>query len=114
VAKPNAANLFDNQRYTGGVLVLYALRERIGQEAFTRLEHSMLAEYKNKSASTQDYIDGAVQATGDDTLRPFLEQWLYDTTTPPMPNHPDWTTDPVPPTITKTQRQALQTDRYGA
>lgn len=113
VAKPNADNLFDNQRYTGGVLVLYALRERIGQEAFVRLEHSMLAEYKNKSATTADYIDGAVQASGDDTVRPFLEEWLYGTTTPAMPNHPDWTVDPVPATMTQAQRNALQTDRYG-
>jgi hypothetical protein len=30
-------------------------------------------------------------------LRGFLRDWLYGTTTPPMPNHPDWTVDPVEP-----------------
>ena len=28
-------------------------------------------------------------------LHAFLHAWLYDTKTPPMPGHPDWTVDPV-------------------
>jgi hypothetical protein len=28
-------------------------------------------------------------------LGPFLRRWVYGTTTPPMPGHPDWTVDPV-------------------
>ncbi|MGR6997709.1 hypothetical protein ACU686_05690 [Yinghuangia aomiensis] len=30
-------------------------------------------------------------------LRPFLDAWLYAPTTPPMPGHPDWKVDPLPP-----------------
>jgi hypothetical protein len=26
----------------------------------------------------------------------FLNAWIYGTTTPPMPGHPDWTVEPVP------------------
>jgi aminopeptidase N len=62
VALPSSSDtLFDFNRYHGGALVLYALREKIGTRAF----------------------DG------------FLRAWLYDEETPPMPNHPDWTVDPV-------------------
>jgi hypothetical protein len=28
-------------------------------------------------------------------LRPFLEDWVYGTETPPMPGHPDLTVNPV-------------------
>src|SRR5690606_27923646 len=55
VARPDASNLFDNQRYTGGTLVLYALREKVGQEAFDRLERTYLDRYRNKSAGTEDF-----------------------------------------------------------
>jgi hypothetical protein len=27
-------------------------------------------------------------------LTAFLRSWLYGTTTPPMPGHPDWTVNP--------------------
>jgi aminopeptidase N len=97
VAAPNAANLWDNQRYTGGVLVLFALRERIGAAAFDAIEHTLIARYKNASVTTEDFIDLASEVTGEDQSA-FLRDWLYGTKTPPMPNHPDWTVNPVPPT----------------
>ena len=99
VAAPNAANLFDNQRYTGGVLALFALREHIGPDAFDTLEHTFLARYRNATATTADFIALASEVTGQDQSD-FLTAWLYGTTTPPMPNHPDWTVNPVPPTAT--------------
>lgn len=97
VARPTAANLFDNQRYTGAVLVLFALRERVGPDAFAQLERAFLDRYRHDVAGTEDFIDVATTTSGDAGVRPFLEGWLYGTKTPPMPNHPDWTVDPVPP-----------------
>ena len=41
VAAPNEANLFDSQRYLGGVLVLYALRQAVGEDVFTRIEQHL-------------------------------------------------------------------------
>ncbi|WP_460528703.1 M1 family metallopeptidase [Flindersiella endophytica] len=111
VAGPNAANLWDAQRYTGGTLVLYALGQLVGEETFMRTELAFLHEFKNQSASTEDFIDVAVAVAGDASVRPFLEDWVYDTTTPPMPNHPDWVVDPVPPTLTPAQRASLRTER---
>ncbi|MFF4584949.1 M1 family metallopeptidase [Streptomyces sp. NPDC001388] len=99
VAAPNAANLFDSQRYLGGVLVLYALRQLIGEDAFHAVERAFLARHRNSSASTEDYIAVACQVSGQD-VSGFLRDWLYGTTTPRMPGHPDWTVTPVPPSLT--------------
>ncbi|OIJ63286.1 M1 family metallopeptidase [Streptomyces mangrovisoli] len=94
VAKPNAVNLFDNQRYLGGVLTLYALRELIGEDAFHAVERAFLARYRDSAATTEDYIAVASSVSGQDVTG-FLRDWLYGTTTPRMPNHPDWTVTPV-------------------
>ncbi|MFI1506956.1 M1 family metallopeptidase [Streptomyces sp. NPDC020597] len=105
VAAPNAANLFDSQRYLGGVLVLYALRQLIGEDAFHAVERAFLARYRDSSASTEDYIAVASQVGGQD-VSGFLRDWLYGTTTPRMPGHPDWTVTPVPPSLTAPRRRS--------
>jgi aminopeptidase N len=96
MARPaSAETLFSNQVYAGGALVLYALREEIGAEAFARLQRAWTQENAGASASTADFIALASRVAGRD-LTAFLEAWLFGTTTPPMPNHPDWTV--LPPT----------------
>ncbi|WSY16262.1 M1 family metallopeptidase [Embleya sp. NBC_00896] len=95
VAAPNAANLFDSQRYTGAALVLYALRQEVGEAAFARIERDFLARHRHGAATTRDYVDTASRVAGRD-LSGFLGAWLYDTRTPPMPGHPDWVVDPLP------------------
>ena len=95
VALPRSADtLFSLNVYPGGALVLYALREEIGREAFERLERTWVQRYRGESAGTDDYIELASKVARRD-LTGFLEAWLYGTTTPPMPNHPDWTVLPV-------------------
>jgi aminopeptidase N len=97
VARPNAANLFHSQRYLGGVLVLFALREKVGAETFRSIERTFLERHRNGVASTEAYIGLASEISGQD-LGPFLRTWLYGSATPPMPGHPDWTVTPVPAT----------------
>jgi aminopeptidase N len=97
VAKPlsgSDADIFSSQSYEGGLVVLYALKQKIGDAAFDRLERAWVNKYRGESAGTEDFIDLASQIAGRN-LHPFLGAWLYGTTTPPMPNHPDWTVDPV-------------------
>ncbi|WP_405866504.1 M1 family metallopeptidase [Streptomyces sp. NBC_00005] len=94
VAAPNEANLFDSQRYLGGVLVLYALRQLVGEDVFAAIEHTFLARHRNSSATTADYIAVASEVSGQDQSG-FLRDWLYGTKTPRMPGHPDWTVTPV-------------------
>ncbi|MET7452561.1 M1 family metallopeptidase [Streptomyces sp. NPDC005574] len=94
VAAPDAVNLFDNQRYLGGVLVLYALREAVGEDVFHAVERAFLERHRGGAASTDDYIAVASEVSGRDQSG-FLREWLYGTTTPRMPGHPDWTVTPV-------------------
>jgi aminopeptidase N len=95
VAQPtNADALFSFQSYHGGALVLYALRQEIGQEAFERLEREWVSRYEDESARTDDFIELASRVARRD-LRGFLGDWVYGMETPPMPGHPDWTVNPV-------------------
>jgi len=99
------ARLFSQQPYYGGALVLYALRQQVGNKAFEKIEREWVKRYEGKSASTADFIDLASQVAHQD-LHAFLHAWLYDTKTPPMPGHPDWTVDPVD--------QAARVQSFGA
>ncbi|MFF7755334.1 M1 family metallopeptidase [Streptomyces sp. NPDC007971] len=94
VAAPDAADLFDSQRYLGGVLVLYAFWQLVGEDAFHAVERTFLERFRGGSASTDDYIAVASHVTGQDQSG-FLRDWLYGTKTPRMPGHPDWTVNPV-------------------
>ncbi|MFD4909230.1 M1 family metallopeptidase [Kitasatospora purpeofusca] len=96
VAAPTAATLFDSQRYTGGALVLFALRERVGPEVFDRIERAFLRRHRSGTATTSDFLRTADEVSGQ-SLGGFLRDWLYGDRTPPMPGHPDWTVDPVDP-----------------
>ncbi|WP_326846113.1 M1 family metallopeptidase [Streptomyces kaniharaensis] len=98
VAAPTAANLFDSQRYTGGALVLFALRERVGAGTFDAIERTFLRQHRYGNATTADYIRTASEVSGQD-LTGFLSDWLYGLRTPPMPGHPDWTVGPLTPPV---------------
>jgi aminopeptidase N len=97
VARPSHGdfgNLFSFNVYHGGALVLYALRQRIGNKDFQRLERAWVSRYRDDVASTDDFIALASKVSGRNLTR-FLRAWLYGETIPPMPGHPDWTADPV-------------------
>jgi len=97
VALPLSGDVYDvfsNQAYGGGALVLYALRQRIGTPAFERLERTWVTKYRGRSASTADYINLASRVSGQNQTA-FLKAWLYGTKTPPMPGHPGWKVAPV-------------------
>lgn len=104
VASPNAANLFDSQRYLGGVLVLYALRQLVGETVFNGIERTFLERFRNSSATTDDYIAVASDVSGTDRSG-FLRDWLYGTKTPRMPGHPDWTVTPVSSALRQPQNR---------
>jgi aminopeptidase N len=98
VAAPDATNLFDSQRYPGGVLVLYAVRQFVGEDTFHAIERVFLARYRSATATTEDYIAVASKVSGQD-LSGFLRDWLYGTKAPRMPGHPDWKVTPVNPSL---------------
>ena len=98
VARPLSGDpdeLFNPNVYAGGALVLYALRQQIGASAFDRVERAWVQRYRGRSASTEDFIRLATRVSGHSEVDQLLRTWLYGTTTPPMPGHPDWTVAPV-------------------
>ena len=88
-------DVFNPNVYDGGALVLYALQQKIGTAKFERLERTWVSRNRGRSVSTDDFIALASKVSGQN-LRTFLAAWLYGTTTPAMPGHPDWTVTPVP------------------
>ncbi len=97
VARPfvgDANTLFHLNAYHGGALVLYALRQKVGNAAFNRIERAYVDRFRDRSVGTDDFIELAAQVSGRRDVVPFLRDWVYGTKTPPMPGHPDWTTNP--------------------
>jgi len=76
-----------------GALTLYALYQQLGPTTFRAVEQAFLDRYRDRSATTQDYIDTVNEVSGQN-LTGMLNAWLYGPSTPPMPNHPDWKTNP--------------------
>ncbi|WP_240528763.1 M1 family metallopeptidase [Streptomyces humi] len=93
-AEPTEPTLFKVMRYDGSALVLYALREKVGDEVFDRIERTWVTRYRGRAAGTRDFVALASEVAGED-LTPFLTPWLYGPDTPAMPGHPDWRVDPV-------------------
>ncbi|MFJ7494781.1 M1 family metallopeptidase [Streptomyces sp. NPDC097727] len=81
--------LFRPVVYDGSALILYALRQEIGESAFDRLERSWVKKHRDSNAATADFVRLASQTAGRD-LTSFFDGWLYGEKTPPMPGHPDW------------------------
>lgn len=72
----NKISLFRPVVYDGSALVLYALRQEIGAEAFDRLERTWVRKYRDESASTAHFTTLASRVAGRD-LTAFFDGWLY-------------------------------------
>ncbi|SDM75368.1 M1 family metallopeptidase [Allokutzneria albata] len=83
-AKPTEPKLFSRMVYDGSALVVYALRQKVGAATFEKIQRAWVAQYRDKAASTADFIALASREAGTD-LTAFLRSWLYDAKTPPMP-----------------------------
>jgi aminopeptidase N len=83
------------QVYFGGALVLYALRQKIGESAFEAVERTWIERYRDGVASTDDFIALATEISGDQSVTPFLRDWVYGEKTPRMPGHAEWTVNPA-------------------
>ena len=97
VAKPTGNDiftLFSDNVYSGGALVLYALQQTVGDPTFRAIERGWAQEKRGQSVGTEDFI-AFVNRVAHRDLTGFLRSWLYGTTVPTMPGHPDWTADPA-------------------
>lgn len=92
VGQPKSGSVYDlytPQQYDGGALVLFALYKKVGATKFAAIEKKWTSTYKGKSASTAQFISLAGSVYGQ-SLTTFLKEWIYGTTTPPMPGYPTW------------------------
>lgn len=87
-------SLFRPVVYDGSALVLYALRQEIGADAFGRLQRVWVLTHRDGTASTADFTRLASSIAGRD-LSGFFQGWLYGAKTPPMPGHEDWRSTPA-------------------
>jgi aminopeptidase N len=76
VADPGALHLFDSPIYNRGGAMLYALREKIGDEAFLTLTRTWVSQHSGSHASTADYMALAEKVSGQD-LAHFFDVWLF-------------------------------------
>jgi aminopeptidase N len=84
--------LFDTD--VPGQLMLTGLNTMVGDQTFRRIEQTFFDRYGDRTASTQDYIDVANEVTGRD-LTKYFDDWIYGSTTPPMPGRPNWHSTPA-------------------
>ena len=82
--KPTAEALFNPGVYQRGALTLYALQQKIGAEAMSKLLKTYYATYKDGNATTADFIGLAEKISGQ-KLGDFFDAWLYGEEVPAVP-----------------------------
>ena len=80
-ANPTAVTMFDGTIYTRGGMTLQALRQKIGNDAFSTLLKRWFAENKYGNVTTEDFIATAERFAGQQ-LDEFFRIWLYTDTKP--------------------------------
>jgi aminopeptidase N len=84
ISDPGPLHLFADAIYDRSAAMLFALREKIGDDAFLELTRTVVADRSGGNISTADYEALAQQISGQD-LTHFFEVWLH---TPAKPT--DW------------------------
>ncbi len=72
----NLMKLLNPNSYEKGAWVLHMLRNKIGDQKFFELLTKYYKKYKNKNASTGDFIELA-EKVSKQNLKNFFNEWLY-------------------------------------
>jgi aminopeptidase N len=75
-ADPNVGEMFQNNSYDGGAVILHALRKTIGDDLFFTLLRRWISDNNGTSRTTEDLVALANQVAGQD-LTTFFATWLY-------------------------------------
>jgi aminopeptidase N len=70
------ANLFLGPAYDRGAMTLQALREKVGENVFSRILRAWYAENRNGNVTTADFIALAERESGQQ-LDAFFDVWLF-------------------------------------
>jgi len=84
VAEPSHENLYTDDSYTGGALVLNGLRVQVGDDAFFKILQTYAERYRYGNAGTDEFIAVAEEVSGQD-LESFFKQWVYSKRIPDLP-----------------------------
>ncbi|MDH6236702.1 M1 family metallopeptidase [Cryobacterium sp. CG_9.6] len=84
IADPGRDNLFADPVYLRGAATLYALRAKIGDDAFFAGARLWLTQYDDSNATTADFEDVMEQTSGQQ-LHTFFDDWLREADRPAMP-----------------------------
>ena len=84
VADPSPDDLYTNESYTGGALVLQALRMQVGDDVFFNILRTYAKRYQYLDAGTADFIAVANEVSGKD-LSDFFNAWLFSKHLPDLP-----------------------------
>ncbi len=84
IADPQRDTMFHNRVYSGGGMVLEFLREKIGDDAFSRLLRTWYAQHKYGNATTEEFT-GLAQRISGQNLTSFFTTWLHSPGKPDMP-----------------------------
>ncbi|MFJ8580187.1 M1 family metallopeptidase [Micromonospora sp. NPDC093277] len=81
---PGRAAMFGDAVYQRGALTVHALRRAVGDETFFRILRGWLAERRDGTATTADFVGYAERVAGR-PLRPLFDAWLVGATAPALP-----------------------------
>ncbi len=84
ISDPGPHELFSGNVYMRGGVTMHALRKTIGDEAFFGTLRTYTERFRDKNASTEDFIAVASEVSGQD-LNPFFDRWVRQTALPPLP-----------------------------
>jgi aminopeptidase N len=76
IGSPTAETMFASSIYTRGGMTLQALRQKIGNDAFSTLLKRWYAENKYANVTTADFVALAEDVSGQQ-LDAFFQTWLY-------------------------------------
>ncbi|MCU1399818.1 MAG: peptidase family protein, partial [Acidimicrobiales bacterium] len=79
--RPNVPGLFGFDVYEGGAVVLQALRDEVGDDAFFSILRSWVQNNLGQSRTSADFIALSSKVAGKD-LTSFFDDWLYATDLP--------------------------------
>lgn len=78
-------DLFGPRTYRRGVMALYAVELKIGQLKLQKIMRQWVKRNRNRTVTSEDFIQLAENLTRDRTVRSILEDWLYNPAVPTLP-----------------------------
>ncbi|WP_431244741.1 M1 family metallopeptidase [Flavobacterium sp. P21] len=103
-----AEDMFDNISYSKGSIILYAMKNQMGDEAFFKGLNHYLTTNAFKSGEPHQLRLSMEEVTGKDWL-PYFDQWYYNAGSPILDVNYRYANGKVIITISQSQDSAVQT-----